>query len=205
MSETHEQNIQHQRSVALLQKALNDWPSDTITVGDLNSALGERAFGVMMLLFALPNCIPAPPGLSSIFGLPLFFCAVQLVRGQGVPWQPNFVAARSFKRETLMTGIKKVEPHLAKIEKYCRPRLPFLVEGLAERILALLVCVFSLCIIIPLFGTHMIPAFGSALIALSIIERDGVLALIGSLVGLLGTVITIGIVGGFIAGLKFAF
>lgn len=194
----------HIRASDLLLSVLRDWPQEEVTVGDIGTALGDRAFGVVMLLFALPNCIPFPPGVNSIFGLPLLFCAAQLVKGRGVPWQPEFVAKRSFKRDTLIAGIEKAKPHLAKVERFCTPRFGFLVEGVAERLLALLVCAFSLCIIIPLPGTNMIPAIGAALIAISFLERDGLLALIGTLIGVIGSVITLGIVGGFVAGLKFA-
>jgi hypothetical protein len=193
-----------ERASDLLLKALSERQGEMVSVGEINSALGERAFGIVMLLFALPNCIPFPPGVNSIFGMPLLFCAAQLVKGRGVPWQPQFVANRSLKRATLINGIEKVKPKLAMIEKFCCPRLTFLVSGLGERLLGLAVCLFSICIIIPLPLTNMIPAIGSALIAISLIERDGVLAIIGVLIGTIGTIITAGIVGGFIAGLKFA-
>jgi hypothetical protein len=193
-----------ERASDLLLKALSERQGEMVSVGEINAALGERAFGIVMLLFALPNCIPFPPGVNSIFGMPLLFCAAQLVKGRGVPWQPQFVANRSLQRATLINGIEKIKPQLAKIEKFCCPRLTFIVSDLGERLLGLAVCFFSLCIIVPLPFTNMIPAIGSALIAISLIERDGVLAIIGVLIGTIGTIITIGIVGGFIAGLKFA-
>lgn len=193
-----------ERASDLLLKALSEGQGEMVSVGEINTALGERAFGIVMLLFALPNCIPFPPGVNSIFGMPLLFCAAQLVKGRGVPWQPQFVANRSLKRATLINGIEKVKPKLAMIEKFCCSRLTFLVSGPGERLLGLAVCLFSLCIIIPLPLTNMIPAIGSALIAISLIERDGVLAIIGVIIGMIGTIITAGIVGGFIAGLRFA-
>ena len=193
------------RASDLLLNTLKDWPNEQINIGEISQALGERAFGVVMLLFALPNCIPFPPGVNSIFGLPLLFCAAQLLRGRGVPWQPQFVARRSFKRETLVNAIEKVKPKIARFEKLFAPRLPVFVGDVAEKVLALFVCIFSLCIMIPLPGTNMIPGIGCALIAVALIERDGLLAIIGTVIGTLGSILTIGIVGGFIAGMKLVF
>ena len=197
--------IKPQRASALLLSTLKEWPEETITINQLTAALGERAFGVVMLLFALPNCIPAPPGMNSVFGLPLLLYAVQLVRGRGTPWQPDFIAKRKFKRDTLIGMLEKAQPKLNRIEKLCSPRLTPLVGDTAERLLAIYIVLLCICIIIPLFGTNFIPAVGSALISIALIERDGLLAAIGVAIGLVGIILTIGIVGGFLAAAHFLF
>lgn len=197
--------IKPQRASALLLATLKEWPDETITINQLTTALGERAFGIVMLLFALPNCIPAPPGMNSVFGLPLLLYAFQLVRGRGTPWQPDFIAKRKFKRDTLIGMLEKAQPKLNRIEKLCSPRLSFLVGDTAERFLALYIVLLSICIIIPLFGTNFIPAIGSALISIALIERDGLLAAIGVAIGLVGIILTFGIVGTFLAAAHFLF
>ena len=47
--------------------------SDWITVGEILEALGDRAFGTSMLVFAAPNALPMPPGVSAVLGAPLLF------------------------------------------------------------------------------------------------------------------------------------
>jgi hypothetical protein len=42
-----------------------------ISVGSLADEFGDRAFGALMFIFAIPNVIPAPPGTSAISCLAL--------------------------------------------------------------------------------------------------------------------------------------
>lgn len=56
---------------------------ETITIRDLSAQLGDRGFGLMLLLFALPNTIPLPiPGVSTLTSLPLIFFSAQLCLGK---------------------------------------------------------------------------------------------------------------------------
>jgi hypothetical protein len=46
--------------------------SDPISISTLFERLGDRGFGLALLLFAIPNAIPFPiPGISVITGMPL--------------------------------------------------------------------------------------------------------------------------------------
>ncbi len=193
------------RASDLLLDTLREWPDEHITIDQISDALGERAFGVVMLLFALPNCIPAPPGMNSVFGIPLLLYAAQLMKGRGKPWQPQFIAGRKFKRATLIRMLEAAEPKLKKIEKLCRPRLSFMVGDTAERLVAFYIVMLSLCIIVPLWGTNFIPAIAAALLSIALIEQDGLLILIGLALGLAGMLLTISIVWGALAAVKFAF
>lgn len=204
MSELQLTNRTRKRASDLLLETLRAWPDEHITIDELTKALGERAFGIVMLLFALPNCIPAPPGMNSVFGIPLLLYAAQLMKGRGVPWQPAFIAKKKFKRETMIRLLETAEPKLKKIEKFCQPRLLFMASDAAERLLALFIVLLSICIIIPLWGTNFIPAVAAALISIALIEQDGLLSLIGVAIGIVGIVVTIGIVWGLIAATKFA-
>jgi hypothetical protein len=193
------------RASDLLMQTLKNWEEEHITLDQLADTLGERAFGVVMLLFALPNCIPAPPGMNSVFGIPLLLYAAQLMRGRGKPWQPQFIAKKKFKKETLIRLLEAAEPKLKKIEKLCRPRFLFMTSDVAERLTAFYIVLLSVCIIIPLWGTNFIPAFAAALLSIALIEQDGLLTIIGILIGLVGIGLTVGIVWGAVAAIKFAF
>lgn len=194
-----------QRASDLLLGTLRSWQDEHITIDQLSTALGERAFGVVMLLFALPNCIPAPPGMNSVFGIPLLLYAAQLMRGRGKPWQPAFIARRKFKRDTLIRLLEAAEPKLKKIERFCQPRWLALTSETAERLLAFFIVLLSICIIIPLWGTNFIPAIAAALLSVALLERDGVLVAIGLALGVAGIILTLAILWGAIAALKFAF
>lgn len=70
----------HALSVILL-KLSTDLLRERISVGDLLRAMGDRAIGALMFIFAFPNVLPTPPGTSTILGAPLIFLAAQLMLG----------------------------------------------------------------------------------------------------------------------------
>jgi hypothetical protein len=193
-------NSEHrpQRASEVLLAALRNL-GDEVTIEEITRALGDRAYGVVMLLFCLPNCIPAPPGMNSVFGIPLLLYALQLLRHRSAsPWQPRFIAQRRFRKETLVKLLDAARPRLQSIERLCRPRLTTMVTGTAERWIAFYVVLLSICIIIPLWGTNFIPAVGAALIAVSLLEQDGALAIVGVVIGLIGIAITVAVTRGLV-------
>lgn len=81
----------------VLSKLAGDESRERITVGDLMTTLRGRARAAMLLVFALPNLLPAPPGLSFVLGAPLLFLAAQLAFGRPT-WLPHVVTERSISR-----------------------------------------------------------------------------------------------------------
>lgn len=55
---------------------------DTIAINDLITLLGGRGRAGLILLFALPNVLPAPPGMSGLLGLPLLYLSFQMMLGR---------------------------------------------------------------------------------------------------------------------------
>ena len=82
-------------SHALLTLA-EDRSKDRIFISDILHAMGDRAVVALILLFALPNVVPVPPGTSAILGTPLLFLTAQLALGQK-PWLPRVIAGRSWR------------------------------------------------------------------------------------------------------------
>jgi hypothetical protein len=52
-------------------------------------AFDSRAFGAMLLVFGLLNCLPLPPGSSTILSLPILLLAPQIA------WGPTFPGCRA--------------------------------------------------------------------------------------------------------------
>src|SRR3954468_17318372 len=59
---------QHQSASAVLRAVIDEAEGETISIGAIIEAFGERAFGFVLILFSLPNCVPAPPGIAGIVG-----------------------------------------------------------------------------------------------------------------------------------------
>ena len=78
----------------LLQALVSRTDRDRISVHDLLQALGDRALGALIFLFAFPNVLPMPPGTSFILGASLVFLAGQLMLAKP-PCLPNVIGKRS--------------------------------------------------------------------------------------------------------------
>ena len=174
-----------------------------VSVEDLIDSLKDRAFGLVLLLFALPNCVPIPPGLASLIGLPLIFFGLQLALGSPQPWLPRFISSRKINRSHLIEVIKRANVVLRRLERICQPRLVAITGPRSERVIGLAVLVFGLSIAIPLPFTNFVPALGIAIIALGLLTKDGVAVILGLLTGVFGLAVTGGVLASVVASLGF--
>ena len=60
---------------------------ERVTLADILDLAGERIFGFLFVILALPSALPVPaPGYSIPFGIALFVLAVQMAAGRDRPW-----------------------------------------------------------------------------------------------------------------------
>lgn len=170
-----------------------------VSVADLFEAMGDRAFGALILIFALPNIVPTPPGTSALTGTPLVFLAVQLMLGQK-PWLPRIIADRSMTRQDFATIVNRVTPWLARAERMLRPRLGFLVYPPAEYLIGFVCLALSLVLALPVPLGNMLPAIAICFFSFGILERDGICVLIGSAVSVVAVTVVAGVVYALVKG-----
>jgi len=156
--------------------------SDRISVGEILDALDARAFGLATLLFALPSCIPMPPGVPTVVGVALLIVSAQMVFGRQELWLPKFLTKRSFSRPALVGGLKNVQKYIEWLERFARPRLLFMTGTAGTVLIGLIVLIMAIILILPLPpGGNFPPAVACAVLGIALAERDGVIVLIGFL------------------------
>lgn len=156
-----------------------------ITIGQLVDSLGERGFGALMFIFAVPNIIPTPPGTSAILGLPLVILTWQVLIGRQSLWLPAMVRERRISGDMLRTFVNKVTPVMTRLERVLRPRLSLIVNSnAAERAIGLVAFPLSLILFLPIPFGNMLPAAAIACLALGLAERDGVAVAFGYVLSL---------------------
>lgn len=154
--------------------------SENMTLGKLVDSLGERAFGALMFIFAVPNIIPTPPGTSAILGLPLVILTYQLMIGRQSLWLPSVVRERQISREIISSFVTRVTPVMARLERVLRPRLGFLVStDVAERVIGFITFLLAIVLFLPIPFGNILPAAAMACVALGLAERDGLAVAIG--------------------------
>jgi hypothetical protein len=184
------ERLEHESASDVLRAVIETAPGDTISIRQIVEAFGERAFGFVIILFSLPNCVPAPPGLNSVFGLPVLLFAIQLMIGRARPWLPRKIMDKSFKIATFRKIIDVAEPRLRKVESFCRPRYTALFGPRGDRLIGLFAVLCAISVIIPLPGTNFPPSIALVIMSIAIMEEDGLLLGIGLLVGLGGLIYT---------------
>jgi hypothetical protein len=84
--------------------------AERVKVSDITDSLGQRSFGFILLIFALPNSLPilGIPGVSTITGLPLLFVAVQMALRHERVYLPRWIANSSLATTDFKALINKV-------------------------------------------------------------------------------------------------
>lgn len=181
------------RLSAILTAIAKGQHRDRISIADLLHALEHRAIGALMFIFAVPNAIPVPPGVSAILGAPLIFLSFQLMLGQRA-WLPKLITDRSLSRVDFEKVVDKAAPWLARAERLMRPRYQYLAKPPAEYLVGFICLVLSIILFLPIPLGNMLPAFTICVLALGVLERDGLWIGIGVACAIAAVAIVWGVV-----------
>ena len=177
-----------------------------VTLSDILALAGERIFGFLFVILALPSALPVPaPGYSVPFGIAMFCLAVQLIVGRDRPWLPDKLLKGSMKLETVQKFLKKGLPWVKRVENITKPRIAYLCTSIPGKIiLGCAIALMSISMMIPIPGTNTLPAIGIFVTAFGLLEDDGVICLGGLFICSLGLALTTSIlVFGAVAVEKF--
>ncbi len=186
---------------AMADRAERDAPGGSVAIATLVNQLDERAFGLLIFLLALPCLVPAMPG-AQIIAIPIFLLALQLLFARTEPWLPGWFLRAQVKTNWLRATADFAAQRLAWAERIARPRLTALASGFAERVLGLILALAALTIMLPI--TNTVPSLGVTLIAMGLIQRDGVFALLGAAVAFAWLALVIGVIAALATGAGFA-
>ncbi|MCH2037323.1 MAG: exopolysaccharide biosynthesis protein [Rickettsiales bacterium] len=173
----------------VLDEVVTNGNTDKITFSDLKTSLHERGFGLLLLIFSLP-LVAVPPGLTMIACLPSVFLSAQMVCGMDSPWFPKWLGKKSIKRSTLAAIIKKLTPFLHKIERILQPRFYIASSKKGEQVIGIFALIFSISIAVPLPFTNFVPSIAIAVMALGLLSKDGLIIIVGMILGMIGCTIT---------------
>lgn len=150
-----------------------------LTVRDVMEHFGPRGFGAILFIFAVPNLLPLPPGSSTLLAIPLLLVAPQLALGAEAPWAPNRVVERTVDPNWTRSLAQRVNPFLKKAEAVTWRRLPFMFGGIGDRALGAVCTLLAAVLVLPIPLGNLLPATAITILAFSLVQRDGLLALTG--------------------------
>jgi hypothetical protein len=188
-------------SQKLQQVVAANTDAEGTTLNQLLERTEGRGFYLVIILLALPFIVPVSLwGLSTVLGLAIAWLGLRLALGHRDPRLPRFMGDRRLRPETqraLVNGSVKV---LRFFERLARPRRTLWMTTRPARFAnALLMALMGLLLALPYPPlppfTNSLPCYSIILIALSMMEEDGLLIWIAYVVSV-GTAIYLGLIAG---------
>lgn len=155
---------------------------EQVSVGDIMDKIGTRSFGALLLAPSLLVVTPLSgiPGVPTTASIIIILICLQYLSGRRTIWLPRWILRAKVGRPRLDRAMASAKPVARVIDKVIRPRLGFLINRVTFALVALVCAALALTMppleILPFVSTTT--AFIITLFALSILVRDGLLALI---------------------------
>lgn len=174
----------HQHLSDVLEEMALRAADHPLTLADFLRALGVRVYGALIVVFAAPVAFPVtPPGLSTIFALPLLLVLLQMLYNRRQPWLPRRLRRKPVKLETITKFNQFMVPRLRKIEAYVKPRGLFISTPIGKAVIALYAIVLTVFMAMPIPLTNTMPAWALIALGVGLMSRDGLLILLACVLG----------------------
>lgn len=161
-------------------RALEEAVEGPMTLGELTHRMHHAGFGLIVLFVCVPFLQPLPlAGLSTVLGVFIALQGLQLLRGRTEPHLPGWLARRTLETRTLHLILGAARRFFAFADRFTRPRWRALAASERAVGAAWIVCGLALALPFPIPLSNMICASPAALLALALLEEDGVVALLG--------------------------
>ena len=164
--------------VSLIDKSKQ---SSHISLRALTDRMGDRTFGLLLILIAIFNIIPF---VSLVAGLLIVCLGIQMSLGRTQAWLPSFILDRQLNASNVTIALQTFEPKIRTIERYLRPRFQFTEAYIVDRINGLIIAVLGAIIMLPIPFTNFAPALIVIVMGLGLLERDGLVQVTAALLGI---------------------
>lgn len=169
---------------ALINDIYNKNIEDNIKIGTLLKSIDSGGFALLNLIFSIILMIPLPPPIAIIAGLIVMFLSFQMIIGMKEVWLPKIIMEKSIKRTTLTVIVEKSTIYLYKLERFTRRRFTFVSNPITERIIGAFIFFLAGITLTPIVFANTIPGLAIILISFGMINKDGLMVIIGFIVGI---------------------
>ena len=178
-----------------LQELLKSDDENGISISEITRAVGEKGFGLLLVVLSLPSALPVPaPAYSTPFGLVIALIALQMISGRRAVWLPQKIGTIRIKPKLTDKMIGSASRFLGKMERYIRPRQKWIRGRTGQASLALVVLIMACLMMLPIPLTNTFPAMVIFMIGVGLSEEDGLLAIGAFTLGCCAVLLYMGIV-----------
>jgi hypothetical protein len=170
---THTQ-LSEPRLSEIFARTLDANADGVVVLGEVLDKAGDRGYGFLLILLAIPAFIPIlPPGTSGVLGALMSIVALQMLFGLKQPWFPKRWRNKVLSPKVVQALQTRGVAILRQIERVSHPRGRRLTRnGLILRLSALVVIALALVLSSPMPFMNTLPALGVLLIGVGLANHD---------------------------------
>jgi hypothetical protein len=167
----------------------------SVTLDELMSAMGRSSIAFAILILSLPALTPIPGPFGLVFGSCLAIVSLQIIAGFRRIWLPQFLGQRQVSGGTIELMVRYTAPLVARVETLLRKnRLRRFAGPRVQAFLGLPVLMLAIAVALPIPFGNMLPVAALVMIALGLMERDGLVTILGLGMGVIALAATGGLV-----------
>jgi hypothetical protein len=167
----------------------------SVSLDELMSAMGRSSIAFAILILSLPALTPIPGPFGLVFGSCLAIVSLQIIAGFRRIWLPQFIGRRQVSGGTIDLMVRYTAPMVARVETLLRRnRMRHLAGPRAQAFLGVPVLLLAIAVALPIPFGNFLPVAALIMIALGLMERDGLVAILGVAMG----VVALGATGGLV-------
>ncbi len=166
-------------------------PGGQLTCDGLVRLIGADSHVLALLIFSLLNTLPAPPGYNFAMGLLMTVMAAMLLTGREIRLWPAFLGRMKLPLKLMLKLLGALGKLAEIVAHVSRPRLQFLTGKAVLPLLAIIAFILAVSTLPPIPAANLLPSVAVAMICVGILNRDGLIVLSGTVVGIVGLVIVV--------------
>ncbi len=167
-----------------------------MSIGEIFRLLSGSGRTLSLIFLSIPFCQPLQiPGMAIPFGLMISFIGFRMLLGKRI-WLPKKMLDKKITKRHLLKITGKALYWLNKLKHLTHPRLHWVCSNkgmVISHILSIIVLGILLALPLPIPLSNIAAAWGIFLIALGLLEGDGLFVLLGYVVFLVTILFFVGI------------
>lgn len=179
-----------------LDEIQKELPDENISLKELINVMSGEGLQFMIIILIAPFLIPASiPGSSTPFGILIILLEIAYLNNKSL-YIPDFIGKYEISKENVLKLFDIIKKALGYVEKISKPRGKLSSKKYVLKINAVvnIILAFLLFLPLPIPFTDFIPATSMLLLAVSTLEHDSYLMILGYVAAIL-TVIYFSSVG----------
>ncbi|WP_074065724.1 exopolysaccharide biosynthesis protein [Rhizobium etli] len=153
-----------------------------LSIGEALECMGPAGIAFTVLFLAIPALTPIPGPFGMVFGTTLALVSLQISAGRRTVWLPAIVRNRHLSFATLDLIFRHSVPMIERVEKIVRAdRMAVLTGRHAQALLGLPIFLLAVVIALPIPFGNVLPVLSLVVLAVAMMEGDGLVTLIGLL------------------------